>query len=93
MVHIQGDKMNKFIDKRKTNGPTGGITNYIAGWKPTLEPDGNDIFSKGSGKGGITDDNSSLCRSQSRMTGCNWGHYEYHFGLLPYYRQIVNVIQ
>ncbi len=29
------------IDKRKTYGPTDGITNYIEGRKTALEPDGN----------------------------------------------------
>ena len=45
VVHIQGKK-NKLIGKRKSPGPTDGITNYIAGWKVTLEPDGNVLLAQ-----------------------------------------------
>ena len=40
------EKMNKFIGKRKILGPTDGITNYIAGWKLTLESDGNVLLTQ-----------------------------------------------
>ena len=36
-----GEKINKFIGKRKPLGPTDGFSNYIAGWMLTIEPDGN----------------------------------------------------
>ncbi len=39
-----GKKINKVICKRKTLGPTDGITNYIAGWKLTLEPYDNALL-------------------------------------------------
>ena len=40
------EKINKVTDKRITYGPTDGITNYIAGWKLTLEPDGNVLLAQ-----------------------------------------------
>ena len=39
-------KEKKVTDKRRTYGPTDGITNYIAGWKLTLEPDGNVLLAQ-----------------------------------------------
>ncbi len=35
------NKEDKVTDKTRTYGSTDGISNYIAGWKLTLEPDGN----------------------------------------------------
>ncbi len=46
MVHIQVKNRNKQSSmKIKSPWPTDGLTNYIAGWKQTLEPDSNAIFS------------------------------------------------
>ncbi len=41
-----GEKKKKIIGKRKNLGPTDGITNYIAGWKLTLGPDGNVLLAQ-----------------------------------------------
>ena len=41
----KGKKYNKHsYMKNKNLGPTDGITKYVAGWKLTLEPDGNAYF-------------------------------------------------
>ena len=47
VVHIQGKTIHKYSEiKVKILRPTDGITNYIAGWKLTLEPNGNVLLAQ-----------------------------------------------
>ncbi len=41
-----GGKKNKLIGKRQTLGPSVGITNYIAVWKLTREPNCNVLLAQ-----------------------------------------------